>query len=339
MSDLWVTGTGGVGPAGLGLGRGRDDTPPQPDGGPRQVRGDLPLKEGLPPAAVRWLDKASLWWVNAARQALAGGRDPGVEVSQVVGLEWGPTLPVMDLLDKVRSEGYSAMNPATFPFSVGNAPAGQAGILLGLKGAAVTLCAKECSGLAAIVEACRLVNGGQAAECVAGGVDQLDPLLLKIITPLRRPGSLPAGEGAYAVRLVSANAPPAGALARVAGWASCGARVPAHRFPPPLPLLERLERRLADRTGWSRDGVDWLALPGDTPQLRQARVAFGRRWTGAASPVPFQENFGACGASWAAAAGTACLAIASGEARRAVLMALATGGAAFALAMEAPGAQ
>lgn len=302
------------------------------------MRGDLPLKEGLPPTAVRWLDKASLWWINAARQALAGGRGEGREVAQVVGLQWGPTLPVQELLDRARSEGFAAMNPAIFPFSVGNAPAGQAGILLGLRGAAVTLCAKECSGLVAVVEASRLLSSGMAGECVAGGVDQLDPILLRITTPLRRPGSLPAGEGAYALRLVAAEEKPHGALARVAGWVSSGARTAPQRFPRALPLLRVLDRQLALRTGWTRDSVDWLALPGDTPDLRRDREEFARLWS-RASFDPFQEKLGACGASWAGAAAMACLALGSGRARRAVLLALATGGSACGLALEAAGAQ
>ncbi len=330
MKALWVTGVGAVGPLGLGLDGG--DAHPQPVGGPRLVRGDLPLKEGLPSAAVRWLDKASLWWVNAARQAL-GGAAGGREVAQVVGLQWGPTLPVQELLDRARSEGYSAMPPATFPFSVGNAPAGQAGILLGLKGAAVTLCAKECAGLAAVVEACRLLSGGMADEAVAGGVDQLDPLLLRITTRLRRPGSLPAGEGAYALRLEASDGRPEGALARVTAWASDGVPTAPHRFSRALHLLERLGGTMARKTGWRPDEVDWLALPGDTPDLRSDRAAHARRFPNAA-PDPFQERLGACGSSWAGAAALASRALASGRARRALLVALATGGAACALALE-----
>lgn len=331
MSALFVTGVGAVGPCGLGL--------PDSFGGPaagrfRSVPDGLPLKEGFPPSAMRWLDASSLWWLNAARQA-AGPGGTGPEDALVVGLGWGSNPPVMTLLEQSYREGFASMAPAHFPYSVGNAPAAQAGILLGMKGAAVTLCAKEAAGLAALVEACRYLRAGLFERCVAGGVDQADPFLRRVVGALRRGDGMAAGEGGYALRLDRAENPPEGTLARVAGWAACSAPAVPHRFPEAEPLLRRTLAKLLDRAGWKASSVDLAALPHDTPALREAAAELMRSELENARALDFQPSLGACGASWAGAAGFAATALARGDARRAALVAFASGGCAWGLALEA----
>ncbi len=296
--------------------------------------GGLPLKEGFPPSAMRWLDATSLWWLNAARQAAGpGGTGPGGAL--VVGLGWGSNPPVIALLEQSHREGFASMAPAHFPYSVGNAPAAQAGILLGMKGAAFTLCAKEAAGLAAVVEACRYLRAGLFEKCVAGGVDQADPFLRRVVGALRRGDGMAAGEGAYALRIDRAQCPPEGTLARVAGWAACSAPALPHRFPEAEPLLRRTLAKLLNRAGWEASSVDLAALPQDSPDLRDASAGLMRAELGNARPFDFQPALGACGASWAGAAGLAATALARGVARRAALVAFASGGCAWGLALEA----
>jgi hypothetical protein len=305
------------------------------------VPGGLPLKEGFPPQALRWLDSASLWWLKAAKEALArGGEVDPSGVGQVVGLGWGPTTPANALISTVHREGFAAMPPGTFPYSVGNAPAGQAGILLQLRGPAVTLTAKESAGLAALVEACRFICAGAMDRCLAGGVDQMDPFLVKVLTALQTPGSPPPGEGAFALLLEAAAAAPVGALARVAAWCSPSAACAPHLYPcEPRDLYDRMLDELDRRCGWGGEGADLVVLPENTRALGAA----GEEWRAARLPrakvLLFQGTLGACGAAWAGAAVAAAEALASGEARRAVLCALATGGAAHGLALEAVRAQ
>ena len=335
MSSIWVTGAGAVGPHGLGLPAGLHAAPAAaswlvPDG--------LALKEGFPAAAMRWLDASSLWWVNAARQALGQGTFQ-VETAQVVGLGLGSNPPVAGLMEQVRALGFAAMTPALFPYSVGNAPAAQAGILLKLRGAAITLCAKEGAGLAAIVEGCRAMEAGLFEGCVAGGVDHLDPFLRKVLRSLRRGNGVHAGEGAYAVVLARAQAPPEPAMARVAGWASTSVPCAAYGFPQAGSQLDRVVNVLLARTGWSGEEVDLAALSGDTPALRLAAKQCSASRLPSARSLPFQPILGACGASWAGAAGLAAADIAAQRSRRALLVALCTGGAAWGLALEAPHAQ
>ena len=322
MIGLWICGTGGVAP--------EAEAAP---GGPRvrRVPRGLPLQEGFPPGAVRWLDDASLWWVNAARQALGGLG--AAQTAQVVGLGWGPIAPLEDLLSKAHAEGFAAMNPAIFPYSVGNAPAGQAGILLGMKGPALTLYAKESGGLSAVVEACRLLQAGMAATCVAGGVDQLDAFLLRILRGLRGRYAETPGEGAHALLIRAGEGPAPGDMARIAGWAARSSPCEPGLFPDAAPLLDEVGAALARRAGWPMEEADWLALPGDSAPLREARARLATRIPGAAVS-DFQARWGACGASWAGAAVLGARALAEGRAHRAVLAAFATGGAAVGLALE-----
>jgi hypothetical protein len=331
MKGLWVAGAGAVGPLGMGRVRGGG---PAPDGVCRRVPDGLPLKEGFQPQTMRWLDNASLWWLNAARQALGQHWPSPQETAQLVGLGWGPTQPAADLLSLVSEAGFSAMTPALFPYSVGNAPAGQASILLGLRGPAITLCAKEAAGLSALVEGSRLVASGAVPACVAGAVDQLEPTLLRVILPLRVSSALPPGEGAYALAIRGGDGPAEGDLARVAGWATLSETCAPHLFPEPSPLIGRLFNRLCDRTGWEASTVDWLGAPCDTPRLRAASERLAAQDTRGGSLRCFQETLGTGGASWAGAAIHAAQDLAEGLASRAVLLALATGGAAWAMALE-----
>ncbi len=340
MSAIWITGTGTVGPLGLSLLGPIPSNPLEPHTveSIRSVPEGLPLKEGFPAGALRWLDVCSLWWLNAARQALGDGEsDPAT--AQFVGLGWGSTPPVQSLIDQVREQGFSAMAPAHFPYSVGNAPAAQAGILLKLRGAAVTLCAKDAAGLAAVVEASEYLESGACETCVAGGVDHLDPLLRKVLRPFRRGAGVPAGEGAYALKLERCDAIPATALARIAACTGCSVSCAPHRFPQETGLLDRTLEDLLRRAAWRGGDVDLCVLPEDTPGLREASALAAARCLPGARTLEFQRVLGACGASWAGAAALAARDLASGRSRRAVLVALAAGGCSWGLALEAAHAQ
>lgn len=234
-----------------------------------------------------------------------------------------------------HNQGFAAIPPALFPFSVGNAPAGQASILLKLRGGAVTLNAKEAAGLAAAVEACRLVNAGLMSEAVAGGVDHLDPFLLSILKHLRPKGAAPLGEGAYALKITASDEKPGGALCRVAGWSQAGEPSSPHRYPGIAPLLEKMAEEINARFGWDASRADLLFLPGEIPSLEKASADWAGRRCPDGRVVNVQRRLGACGASWAGAACIAAHALSRQEASRALIMAVATGGAAYALALEA----
>ena len=335
MTSLWVEGAGAVGPLGFGLEKfdaaGRIAKEAKYET-PRLVPSDLPVRDGFPPAATRWLDASSLWWCQAASRA--AGEAVGAGCGQVVGLGWGSIQPVREIESAFHGRGFSAIPPALFPFSVGNAPAGQASILLKLRGGAVTLNAKEAAGLAAAVEACRLVKAGLMSEAVAGGVDHLDPFLLGILKHLRPKGAAPLGEGAYALKITSSDEKPGGALCRVAGWSQAGEPSPSHRYPEIAPLLEKMAEEINARFGWDASRADMLFLPGEIPSLEKASMDWAGRRCPRGRVVNVQRILGACGASSAGAACIAAIALSRREAGRALIMAVATGGAAYALALE-----
>ncbi len=331
MKPLWVTGTGAVSPLGFGL----EESAAADNRSHRLVPSGLPVREGFPPSATRWLDAPSLWWCQAASRAV--GKTASAGCGQVVGLGWSSIGPVREIESACHDQGFAAMPPAIFPFSVGNAPAGQASILLKLGGGAVTLNAKEAAGLAAVVEACRLASGGLMDEAIAGGVDHLDPFLQSILKHLRPAGAAPLGEGAYALRITASDAKPEGALCRVAGWSQSGQSCAPHRYPEVAPLMAKMADKIVERFGWDTSQAELLFLPGEVPALAKASADWAARCCPQGRVIAFQRRLGACGASWAGAVSLAALAIASGQARAALAMAVAAGGAAYALALESAG--
>jgi len=328
----FVTGVGGVGPLGTGI----LWPPPKPSSDARRVPADLPLREGFSAQSTRWLDGASLWWANAARQALTHLSPDTIAVAgQAVGQSWGPTAPVLDLEKGIWSEGPGAMNPALFPFTAGNAPAGQASLLLGLTGPSLTLHAKEASGLAALVEASRLVACGAAETMVAGGTDELAPFLLFVLKPLRGKGAPPPGEGAYALAL-ERDPGPRRPLARVAGWGGASRPCGPHAFPvDPGALLDDLAAAVGRTAGWGPSSADAVALPAETPFWQEAAEAWRRRRAPGAEAFRFQDPLGCCGAAWAGAAAVLAARTARNETGRSLLLAVSSGGAAWGLALEA----
>lgn len=334
MKPVWITGTGAVGPLGIGIPASLQATRRTSE--PRRVPADLALKRDFPGASLRWLDDASLWWAHAVKQAVARTPDERrVSIGQFSGQTWGPTQPVIDLERTLLNEGFSAMNPAAFPFSVGNAPAAQASLLVHVAGPAITLNGKEACGLAAIVEACRFLDAGLLTSCVAGGADQLAPFLLKLLKPLRGPTALPSGEGAYAVSLESGRDRPAHALARITGWASLSSLCPPHVYPGnPESLFDRLLERITDRAGLEPSVIERVVLPEDTKRLQDASSTWREARVPGARQIRFQSSLGVCGAAWAGAAGSA--ARAHGEAKEGptLLLAFSTGGAGCGVLME-----
>ena len=334
MRPVWITGTGAVGPLGIGIPSSLQAVRRATE--PRHVPAELALKKDFPGAAVRWLDDASLWWAHAVRQAVAGTpHERRASIGQFSGQTWGPTQPVLDLERTLLDEGFGAMNPAAFPFSVGNAPAAQASLLVHVAGPAITLNGKEACGLTAIVDACRFLDAGLVTSCVAGGADQLAPFLLKLLKPLRGRHALPSGEGAYAVSLESGWDRPAHALARITGWASLSSLSPPHVYPGnPTALFDRLLRRITCMADVEAGVIGRVVLPEDTGQLAAATSAWRKDRLPGARQLHFQQSLGVCGAAWAGAAGSAAQAHGEASEGPTLLLALSTGGAGCGVLME-----
>ena len=85
--------------------------------------------------------------------------------------------------------------------------------------------------------------------------------------------------------------------------------------------------------------MDLCVLPADTPALREASACAAAQCLPAAKPLEFHQALGACGASWAGAVALAARELASRQSCRVVLVALATGGCSWGLALESLRAQ
>ena len=67
-----------------------------------------------------------------------------------------------------------------FPNTVSNASASNASIEHGLKGPNITLVQRFCSAETALLTACRFIAEGRADVMLAGGADDLIPLMIQV---------------------------------------------------------------------------------------------------------------------------------------------------------------
>jgi 3-oxoacyl-[acyl-carrier-protein] synthase II len=206
-----ITGIGVVGPYGCGreelaqalrTGRARTsevvEHPPfhPPDTARRALRvGNADLSAWLSPGEARRMSVPSRWAVAAARMAVedAGLADEAVAgrgTSVVLATSFGPTAFTEQLVRAVLSDPATA-SPFHFTECVANAPAGEVALLLGLRGANITITQREPGPLTALVRAAQQVREGRAEKALAGAVEEMVPLLHAV---LQRFGAL-AGSG------------------------------------------------------------------------------------------------------------------------------------------------
>ncbi|HUC44416.1 MAG TPA: beta-ketoacyl synthase N-terminal-like domain-containing protein [Candidatus Sulfotelmatobacter sp.] len=204
----------------------------------------LDLSPWLAPAHARRMAMTSRWSVAAARMAVEearpGPRDGG-RTAVVMATAFGSVWFTERLVRQVLDEGPQAAQPFYFSECVANAAAGQVAIAEGARGANVTIAQREAGPLIALSQAAAEVREERAEAALAGAVDEMSPLLHRLLDryralargaagraeaprpfDLRRDGVL-AGEGA-AVLLVepaaTARARGARTLARIRGTGS-----------------------------------------------------------------------------------------------------------------------
>ena len=199
MSDLSVavTGVGIVSPIGVGrdafwsaLCAGRSGIVPV-EGLAREAGlphiaapvGEFPAKALISSPQFRRMDRMSRMAVAASRLALndaglnahdVGGEDTGV----VFGTSLGDLSDSMAHLDRIFTRGPAAASPMVFPNLVLNAPAGYVAMEYGCTGVNFTVAQHEVSGEHAIALGCDVVRSGRAKLVLAGGGDELTPILV-----------------------------------------------------------------------------------------------------------------------------------------------------------------
>ncbi len=192
-----VTGLAAISSAGVGtkalleaLGDGKSRLRPAPE----ELTGavgyqwgraeDFKVSDFMPPLKARKFDRCSLFAIVAARMAInhaaidLAKTDP-TRVGVMLGCGFGGIANSGDFLSGYFNKGAEGLAPMLFPNTVPNAPASNTSIELGLKGPNVTTVQRFCSAESALMMACRYLEEGRADIILAGGVDELNPLLLK----------------------------------------------------------------------------------------------------------------------------------------------------------------
>ncbi len=172
------------------------DTGPTPPSTAARVREWTP-RDHIKPATLRRMDRHSQMVVSACRMALDDGRlhlEPSLAdgLGIAVGAAYGNLTETEAFLGGLITKGPGLANPMLFPNLVLNAAAGYAAIELGARGPNFTVCRNETSGEAAIALAYDAIACGHADVILAGGGDEISPVLfhvnkdLGVLSPGRR---------------------------------------------------------------------------------------------------------------------------------------------------------
>jgi 3-oxoacyl-(acyl-carrier-protein) synthase len=334
---------------------------------------DWQPKAHVKPALLRRMDRFSQMIVTACRTALADAAlalDPALaeETGIVVGTAFGNLSESEQFLRGLLAKGPALANPLTFPNLVLNAPTGYVAIELGLHGPNFTVCRGEASGEGALALAYDTIASGQADVLLAGGADEIAPVLLHMYADLgllspqdggrewsspfdRRRNGFVVGEGAAMLvleRAERARARGARAYAELAGYATQSVPASPHDWPRPSDAAPAETARQLEALGWARPGgtphpagaLDLIvscanstvALDGFEAANLAALLGEGASRALVTSVKGAIGEFGGAGAFGAAAA---ALALATGELPR--LGALDEADPAFTLRFAAPG--
>jgi 3-oxoacyl-[acyl-carrier-protein] synthase II len=143
---------------------------------------DLDTTPWIPPLEARRMSNPSRFAVVAAREALADAglevpAAPDRELAVALGTAFGPAAWTQRLLDQLFDEGPAAASPALFTESVLNAPAGRVALACRAAGPNHTLAQAEAGPLLACRRGAADVAHGRAGRALAGGVEEVTPLL------------------------------------------------------------------------------------------------------------------------------------------------------------------
>lgn len=195
--SIAVSGLAAISPAGVGteplleaLKDGKSRLEPVPEeiiaGGEHLwgKAGNFKASDFMPPLKARKFDRCSLFAVIAAGMAL---RDAGIDpassdparIGIVLGCGFGGIANSEEFLRGYFTKGAEGLAPMLFPNTVPNAPASNASIEHGLKGPNVTFVQRFCSAESALMMACRFLREDRADIMLTGGVDELNPLMMR----------------------------------------------------------------------------------------------------------------------------------------------------------------
>jgi len=142
-------------------------------------------KDFIASVHLRRMDRFSRMIAAAGRMALddAGivlAREAPERVGVIVGSALGDISESAVFLEKVFTKGPSAASPMLFPNLVLNAAASYASMELGVTGINLTVAQAEVSGEQAIIVAGEMLRSGRADVVLAGGGDELAPIVCDV---------------------------------------------------------------------------------------------------------------------------------------------------------------
>jgi 3-oxoacyl-[acyl-carrier-protein] synthase II len=234
---------------------------------------------------ARRLSRASQLAVVAARLALAdAGSQPGQlpTAGLVLGSHWGDFRSSEAFARGFLERGPLGLSPLIFPNTVMNAMAAQVSIALGLRGPVLTLNEMDVAGELAVARAHALLLAGRARAVLAGGSDEMSPVLyrelgrLGLMSPTdpgpeacrpfdRRASGTVLGEGATFLVLEAADvarARGARVYAELAGAAWGNLPSQARGFPSPGRSKPLVIRRALAAAHVAPDAIEGALLTG-----------------------------------------------------------------------------
>jgi 3-oxoacyl-[acyl-carrier-protein] synthase II len=150
---------------------------------------DFAAREFITSAHYRRMDALSRMTVAACRMALDDARAlAGLDLARlgiVVGSALGDVSESAQYLDKLFSKGPASASPMLFPNLVLNAPASYAAMEFGSHGINFTVSEGEISGHAAIALAADQLRAGRAEVVLAGGADEIAPIVVRAVRRAR----------------------------------------------------------------------------------------------------------------------------------------------------------
>jgi 3-oxoacyl-[acyl-carrier-protein] synthase II len=239
----------------------------------------------IDPAEARRLSRICQLTVAAARLAV---RDAGLEAAGslglVVGSELGDFTSTIGFADGYLSRGASGLSALLFPNTVMNTMAATTAIAVAARELALTLNVPTVAGELAVARGAAAVAAGRADAVLAGGVDDVDPLVNEMQEAL---GDRDVrGEGATFLVLeaeAAARARGARILGRLAGaaWRSLPARPwGVGRRPESRAIAAALASAGIDAPGWI-----YRSASGDAERDGWEARVLGAALGGAAPPA------------------------------------------------------
>lgn len=314
VGSLSALGVGGSAAVGEALEAGRPALAPlralPVDCTGSRLAGELPaevLENLTAPEEARRLSRVCQLTVAACRLALRDAAwdgtsvGPGPGLGVIVGTEFGDLRSTEDFADGFLRRGPAGLPALIFPNTVMNIMATTTAIAVGAKGPSVTINQPTVAGDLAIGRAAAMVANGRLSAVLAGGVDEIYPMLYRMLSALcvlspmgggpegcrpfdRSRNGTVRGEGATFVLLEPLDrALRRGATihAEIRGAAWGNSPAGPHRAPRPGDGGGAVIARALGQASLDREAIGWAYLSGtgdprlDDWELDLLRAAFG----------------------------------------------------------------